>query len=175
MAVDFDTTRPLRLKVKLPGAISKIEGSDAYKAPLESPSCDRGEPRGLITRTFKYKRDGDPVVVKVTCHARVMVGYLKALKREPGIQVTVSSDSMYSGSYRTWDQQSTLYNMYKNGTGYLAAHPCSGYHRQGRALDILNASGAEQRAIDDVRVDGLRFYNGAGFGDPRHNTLGAYG
>jgi len=175
MSVDFDCTRPLRLKVQLTAAISKLENSAAYKTPLESPSCDRGDPGGLVIRTFKYKRDGDPVVVRVECHAKVMVGYLKALKREPGIQVTVSSDSVYSGSYRTWDQQSALYTMYKNGTGYKAAHPCLGYHRQGRALDCLENTPAEQSALEDVRVDGLRFYNGAGFGDPRHNTLGAYG
>jgi hypothetical protein len=175
MAVNFDTTKPLRLKVKLPLAIARLERTVAYKKPLEDPSCDKGDPKGLISRTFKYKRGGDPVVVKVTCHAKVMVGYLKALRKETGIQVTVSSDSMYSGSYRTWDQQNTLYTMYKNGTGYMAAHPCSGYHRQGRALDILDATKAEQQAINSVRVDGLRFFNGAGFGDPRHNTLGAYG
>ena len=175
MAADFDCTKPIRLKLKLPGAISKLEKSDAYRKPLESPSCERDHPQGLIVRTFKYKRDGDPVVVAVTCHAKVMVGYLKALKREPGIQVTTSSTSMYSGSYRSWDQQNTLYQMYKNGTGYKAAHPCLGYHRQGRALDFLNNTAKEQNAVDEVRVDGLRFYIGAGFGDPRHNTLGAYG
>ena len=175
MAVDFDCTKPIRLKLKLPGAIRKLEKSVAYRKPLENPSCDKDHPQGLISRTFKYKRAGDPVVVTVTCHAKVMVGYLKALRKEPGIQVTVSSASMYSGSYRSWEQQNTLYVMYKNGTGYLAAHPCEGYHRQGRALDFLNNTTAEQRAIEEVRVDGLRFFNGAGFGDPRHNTLGAYG
>jgi hypothetical protein len=175
MAVDFDCTRPLRLKIKLPAAIAKLETSAAYKAPLETPSCEKDNPAGLVTRTFKYLREGDPTVVSVTCHAKVMVGLLKAMRKEPGIQVTVSSTSMYSGSYRTWDQQNTLYQMYKSGTGYKAAHPCLGYHRQGRALDLLETTKDEQDAVESVRVDGLRFYNGAGFGDPRHNTLGAYG
>lgn len=175
MSVDFDTTQPHRLQIKLTAAITRIEKSAAYKAPLETPSCERDNPAGLITRSFKYKRDGDPTVVVVTCHAKVMVGLLKAMRKEPGIQVTVSSTSMYSGSYRTWDQQNTLYQMYKNGTGYKAANPCLGYHRQGRALDCLENTKAEQDALESVRVEGLRFYNGAGFGDPRHNTLGAYG
>lgn len=175
MAVDFDTTQPKRLQIKLTAAISRLEKTAAYKAPLEIPSCDRDHPAGLITRSFKYKRDGNAAVVLVTCHAKVMVGLLKAMRKEPGIQVTVSSTSMYSGSYRTWDQQNTLYQMYRAGTGYKAASPCLGYHRQGRALDLLETTKAEQDAVESVRVDGLRFYNGAGFGDPRHNTLGAYG
>jgi len=175
MAVDFDTTQPKRLQIKMTAAISRLEKSAAYKAPLEIPSCDRDHPAGLITRTFKYKRDGDPTVVVVTCHAKVMVGLLKAMRKEPGIQVTASSTSMYSGSYRTWDQQNTLYQMYKAGTGYKAAHPCYGYHRQARALDLLDNTRDENAAMASVRVDGLRFYNGAGFGDPRHWTLGAYG
>jgi len=173
--IDFDTTHPKRLQIKLTAAISKLEKSAAYKAPLENPSCDKNNPPGLVTRSFKYLREGRATVVLVTCHAKVMVGLLKAMRKEPGIQVTASSASMYSGSYRTWDQQNTLYQMYRAGTGYKAASPCLGYHRQGRALDLLETTKAEQDAVESVRVDGLRFYNGAGFGDPRHNTLGAYG
>ena len=169
--VDFDTTKRLAFKVKAATSIAKLATSKAYKKPLEPPSCDPGDPAGLVTRSFRYKTR----VLRVKCHAKVMVGLLKAMLKEPTIEVTADSESRFSGSYRTWDQQSNLYREYQNGTGHKAAHPCLGYHRQGRALDLLAATDAEKRAMSSVRMSGLRFYNGESFGDPPHWNLGILG
>ena len=175
MAVNFDVRKRRIFKLKATAAIARLMVSKAYRQPLQAPSCEPDDPPGLVHRTFRY-RDGREV--KVKCHAKVMVGLLKAMRKEPGIEVTASYDSPYSGSYRTWDQQNWLYQRYLNG-GPRAASPCRGYHRQGRALDLLNNTPAEDQAMASVRVrDGLRhlkFYHGAAFGDPRHWTLGALG
>ena len=106
-------------------AILRLEASAAYRAPLESPSCSSDDPAGLVTRTFHFTGKGRDWEVDVRCHAKVMVGFLKALRKRPSIQVTQSSTSRYSGSYRNWDQQYSLWYDYTYGDGYRAAHPCS--------------------------------------------------
>jgi hypothetical protein len=165
----------LACRLRLTKAIKNLQDGEAYKQPLEVPSCDPNDPRGLVSRTFKFSGKGRNVTIKVTLHAKAMVGLLKALRARRSIQVTQSSDSKYSGSYRSWSQQKTLYDEYHAGIGHRAAHPCTGYHRQGRAIDLYLVSDIERRAMLAVRVDGLRFYDGLSFGDPPHFTLGARG
>lgn len=168
----IDTSENLKLQARLDEEIKKLRASDAFDKPLTEPSCKHDTPPGLVTRRFKY-RDGRTISVK--CHAQVMVALMRAMKEAPTIEVTASSDSMYSGSYRSWSQQNTLYELYKAGKGYKAADPCFGYHRRGRALDILDASDKEKAALLDVRVSGEQFYNGESFGDPPHYSFGAKG
>ncbi len=172
MKVDFDTTKRIKFKIKARAAIAKLVLSKAYRKPLESPSCEHDDPEGLVTRTFRYKGRSDTIV---RCHAKVMVGLLKAMLRAPTIQITASSVSVYSGSYRSWDQQNWLYQEYLAGRGYKAAHPCAGYHRQGRALDVLGATPSEEKAMTAVRVSGKKFYAGEVFGDDPHWSFGALG
>lgn len=147
----------------------------AYRAPLETPSCEPDDPEGLVSRTFHYKGKGRDVNITVTCHAKVMVGLMRAMRKCPSIQVTQSSSNPYSGSYRSYAQQMALWTAYKDGTGHRAAHPCSGYHRQGRALDLYQVTDDERSAMLSVRVDGIPFYDGLSFGDPPHFCLGAKG
>jgi hypothetical protein len=172
----IDCRKNLVLMPRITFAIARIKAGPAYKAPLTQPSCSHDDPPGLISRTFIF-RDGTKSgrAVVVTCHAKVMVGFLRALRKAPGLSVTASSTSKFSGSYRTWAQQNELYQDYKNGNGHKAADPCHGFHRRGRALDILNASPKENAAMASVRVDGLKFYHGDVFGDPPHWTLGTLG
>jgi LAS superfamily LD-carboxypeptidase LdcB len=172
MQSTIDTRKNRALMAQLSLNIARLRVSRAFRKPLTNPSCEKDTPPGLVHRTFKYK---DGRVVKVTCHAKVMVGLMRAMKKAPGIEVTASSDSPYSGSYRTFDQQNSLYQAYKAGTGHRAAGPCFGYHRRGRALDILSATQKEKDALASVRVAGERFYNGADFGDPPHWSFGAHG
>lgn len=168
----ISTKRNIPLKVKLTFNIRRLLASDAFKAPLTKPTCDKDTPPGLVSRTFQYK-DGRRCTV--TCHAKVMVALLRAMRLAPGIQVTASSDSMYSGSYRSWSQQNTLYQLYTSGNGHLAANPCTGFHRRGRALDLKDVSEKEKQAMLKVSVDGKQFYNGASFGDPAHYSFGVLG
>lgn len=42
-------------------------------------------------------------------------------------------------SYRTYSEQTALYNAYKNGTGNLAAVPGTSRHEKGNALDLGDA------------------------------------
>jgi LAS superfamily LD-carboxypeptidase LdcB len=168
----IDTRKNRALMAQLSLNIARIRVSRAFRAPLTKPSCDKDTPPGLVHRTFRYK---DGRTVEVTCHAKVMVGLMRAMRQSPGIEVTASSDSAYSGSYRSWQQQNDLYVAYKAGTGHKAADPCFGYHRRGRALDILNASDKDKAAMSSVRVAGERFYNGADFGDPPHWSWAAHG
>lgn len=164
----------LKFQAEATATILKLERSDAYKQPLEAPSCDQGDPRGLVTRLFRFKGKDRDVIIPVKCHARVMVGLLKAMRKCPTIQVTAGSDSVYSGSYRSYYQQKWLYDEYRAGRGYRAAHPCSGYHRQGRALDLRLVTPKEREAMLSVRVKGIRFYDLLPI-DPPHFTLGQRG
>jgi hypothetical protein len=162
-------------RLRLTKAIKKLEQSEAYRKPLQSPSCVPDDPEGLVSRVFNFAGKGRNVNITVTVHAKVMVGLLRAIRARRSIQVTQSSTSKYSGSYRTYAQQKLLYDEYKAGQGHKAAHPCSGYHRQGRAVDLYLVSWPERQAMLNVRVDGLKFYDGLSFGDPPHFTLGAKG
>ena len=173
MTIEIEPRKTLALR--LTPRILALQLSKEYRKPLESPSCDQADPQGLVTRSFHFVGKGRDQIVSVRCHAKTMVGFMKALRKTPTIQVTQSSESKYSGSYRSYDQQKLLYDEYKAGTGHKAAHPCSGYHRQGRALDIYKKTDAEHEAMLAVRVDGHPFFSGEGFGDPPHFTLGAYG
>ncbi len=162
-------------RLRLTKAIRNLEQSEAYNKPLENPSCDDDDPQGLVSRTFNFKGKGRNTDVEVTLHAKALVGLLKALRARRSIQVTQSSTSKYSGSYRTYAQQLLLYNEYVAEIGYKAAHPCSGYHRQGRAVDLYLVSDREAEAMLSIRVDDLQFYWGISFGDRPHFTLGALG
>ena len=163
------------LALRLTPRIIALQLSREYREPLQSPSCEPDDPRGMVIRSFHYKGKGRDEVIQVRAHAKAMVGLMKAMRRAPTIQITQSSTNKYSGSYRSYAQQKLLYDEYKAGIGNLAAHPCSGYHRQGRAFDLYKKTSAEHAAMLAVRVDGLKFESGVGFGDPPHFTLGAYG
>lgn len=167
----------LKCRAVLTAHILRLKASRAYRAPLTEPTCKPDTPPGLVTRTFRYppSKGRGQQDIKVTLHAKAMVGLLKAMKKQRSIRVTASSTSPYSGSYRTYEQQLWLYQEYKAGRGYKAASPCYGYHRRGRAVDLLAVTDAERKAMLSVRVDGLRFYDGLSFGDPPHFTLGARG
>lgn len=169
----IDTRKNKPLMVALQFNILRLRASKAYRQRLTKLPINPGqEIPGIVHRTFRY-RDGRTVLV--TCHARVMVAYMRALKKQPTIEVTASSDSMYSGSFRTWEQQQTLYVAYITGHGHKAAQPGFGYHQTGRALDILDASAGERQAMLEVRDQGDQFYNGAVFGDPPHYSFGELG
>jgi hypothetical protein len=155
--------------------IEALEGTRAFKQALTEPHCGTWVPPGLVKRTFKFKSGNVKVVA---LHAQAMVGYLKALRQLPMIEVTASFTSMYSGSYRTFDQQNDLYVAWerKEPGAHLAANPCGGYHRTGRAIDVLNGtSGEVEAAMTMVRVDGKRFFHGDVFGDPPHFSFGELG
>lgn len=168
----IDTSENRELMARLDQEIARLRKSRAFGKPLREPSCAKTTPPGLVRRKFRY-RDGRVCVVR--CHAQLMVALMRAMKEAPTIEVTASADSAYSGSYRSWSQQNALYQAYQAGTGHRAANPCSGYHRCGRALDILNASLKEKAALESVRVAGQQLYNGESFGDPPHWSYGAKG
>jgi hypothetical protein len=168
----------LKWKAEATAAILKLEAGAAYRAPLTEPTCAHDDPPGLVTRQFHFTGKGRDIVLPVRCHAKVMVGLLKALRKCPSIQVTASSTSVYSGSYRSWGQQNWLRQEYLAGRGHRAADPCYGYHRRGRALDLRLVTDEEREAMLSVRVRAgrrqLRFYDLLPI-DPPHFTLGARG
>lgn len=170
----IDTSHNVALKARLHMNIVALRASRNFRRPLQDPSCSPDTPAGLVHRKFRY-RDGRVCVV--AAHAQAMVGLMRAMLIAPTIEVTASIESPYSGSYRTFQQQNDLYQAYiHNEPGsHKAANPCDGYHRQGRAFDILNASAKEKDAMLAVRVEGERFYNGADFGDPPHYSFAAHG
>lgn len=168
----IDTRKNIELMIRLDKEIKQLRLSRAFDKPLTEPTCRHDTPPGLVVRRFRY-RDGRTVSVR--CHAKVMVGLMRAMKAAPTIEVTASSESPYSGSYRSWGQQNWLYQAYINGRGYKAADPCHGYHRRGRALDLLNATPKEEKAMTDVRVSGERFFHGDVFGDPPHWSFAELG
>ncbi len=172
MARVIDTRRNIPLNLRLHAEIARLRTSRDYRRPLQEPSCARDTPPGLVSRTFHY-RDGR--IVEVKLHAKVMVGLMRAMLRAPGIMVTADADSPYSGSYRSFEQQAWLRDQYLHHGGHQAADPCDGYHRQARAVDLDPLSVKEKRAMEDVRVDGQQFFNGASFGDPPHWSFGAKG
>lgn len=169
----IDTRHNIALKARLHMNIVALRASRNYRRPLQEPSCSPDTPAGLVHRTFRY-RDGR--VCEVAAHAKAMVGLMRAMLQAPTIEVTQPASSPYSGSYRTFQQQNSLYQAYLNGDGHRAANPCSGYHRQGRAFDLVQPlSPREHDAMASVRVEGERFFNGLSFDDPAHWTLGALG
>jgi hypothetical protein len=171
----YDIRPGLACAAELTAAISRLRLSKKYKEPLVSPSCRTDDPPGLVVRRFHFKGKGRDVVIDVKLHAKVMVAFLKALRKCRTIQVTQSYTSTYSGSYRTYEQQNTLYQRYISGTGYKAANPCHGYHRTGRAVDLFQVTDEEAAAMQSVREDGKRFYWGKVFGDPPHFSYGELG
>jgi hypothetical protein len=153
--------------------IRRLEKSKAYHTRLTSLPINRGQRiDGLVTRTFRYKSGR---VCEVRAHAKAMVGLLKAMRSEHGIEVTATVDSPYSGSTRTWEQQEWLSEEYKAGRGHKAAEQGHGYHQTGRSIYLLLATEQEKMAMLDVRVDGKEFFNGAIFGDPPHYSFGELG
>lgn len=169
--IDTEFNKPLM--DRLDQEIKKLRGSRKFRAALVKPSCSHRTPPGLVRRTFRY-RDGR--VVEVRAHAKVMVGLMEAMRDAPTLEVTATATSRYSGSYRSYAQQSELYEAYIGGWGHKAANPCSGYHRCGRAFDLVQPlSEREDEAMTKVRVDGKRFFNGASFGDPAHWSFGDLG
>jgi hypothetical protein len=171
--IDLSKYHGAALDEYLSAKIRKLEGTRAFKKGLTSPHCGDWTPDGLVRKTFKYKSGNVKVVA---LHAKAMSCYLRALRQLPTIEVTASFTSPYSGSYRTFEQQNDLYQAYLRGTGHLAADPCGGYHRTGRAIDVLNGtSGEVEAAMTTVRVDGKRWYHGSSFGDPAHFSFGELG
>lgn len=168
----IDTRHNIALKARLHMNIVALRLSRNYRRPLQEPSCSPDTPAGLVHRKFRY-RDGR--ICEVAAHAKAMVGLMRAMLESPTIEITASTDSPYSGSYRTFAQQAWLRDQYLHHGGHQAADPCDGYHRQGRAFDLKEASERDESAMRKVRVDGLEFYNGASFGDPPHWSFGAKG
>jgi len=146
----------------------------AFGQPLTEPHCGVWTPVGLVARTFNY-RSGRSVMVR--CHAKVMVAYLKALAIDQTIEVTASATSRFSGSYRTFEQQNSLFQDFIHHVpgSHKAADPCDGYHRTGRALDIHEVTDKQAETMESVRVDGRRFFHGDVFGDPPHFSFGELG
>jgi hypothetical protein len=164
----------LKVNARLTAAIAKLSLTKAYRAPLSTPHCGDWTPPGLVTRRFHY-RSGK--IVDVTFHAKAMMAYLKALRLKKNLQVTNSTN----GSYRTYALQNGLYQAYINHEpdSHLAANPCYGYHRCGRAGDLDDLDNdnrkSQEKAMTSVRVAGMRFYHGDVFGDPPHYSFGVLG
>ncbi|MGH2373035.1 MAG: hypothetical protein ACRDIC_06095 [bacterium] len=171
----IDLTQPDAVRDKV--LRRKIEGlreGSAYRAPLSSPHCGDWTPAGLVTIRFRYP-DGD--VKNVKLHAKPMVLYLRVLQDGGQFcEVTVDFTSVYSGSYRSYAQQNTLYQAYRNGTGHLAANPCKGYHRCGRAIDLVNGIVPKVAQLMTAKSEaGKKFFHGSAFGDPPHFSYGVLG
>ena len=166
----------LRWKAEATAAILRLEAGAAFHTRLTRPSCTHADPPGLVTRTFHFKGKGRDVTIAVKLHAKAMVGLLKAMRKCPSIQVTQPYTSTYSGSYRTFTQQNTLYqNWIHHAPGsHLAANPCTTYHRTGRPVDLYEVTPAERAAMLSVRVDTVQFHDLLPQ-DPPHFCLGARG
>lgn len=166
--------RHLATQAELRLQIARLRASRDYRRPLTHLPIVKGqEIPGIVRRRFQF-RSGD--VKEVRLHARVMVAFLRALLRDPGLEVTADAASAYSGSFRSWAQQNWLYQEYLLGRGHKAAQPGHGYHQTGRALDMIG--GGTQRVNDAmlaVRDGGDKFYSGAAFGDPPHYSFGELG
>lgn len=173
MQTIIDTSKNIPLKARLEAEIKQLKNGRMFDKPLTEPSCSHADPPGLVRRTFKYR---DERICVVRCHAQVMVALMEAMLEAPTLAVTATATSQFSGSYRTWKQQNDGYQAYLAGTGYKFANPCFGYHRRGRAFDLVQPlSERENEAMLKVRVKGNQFYNGASFGDPAHWSFGAKG
>lgn len=156
------------------GIREHIAGLASFGQPFAEPHCGVWTPAGLVTRTFNYRSQR---TVKVRCHAKVMVAYLKALAIDATIEVTATAESRFSGSYRTFDQQDGLFQDFKNKVpgSHRAVDPCDGFHRTGRALDMKDVTAEQAETMESVRVDGERFFWGNSFGDPPHFSFGVLG
>jgi hypothetical protein len=169
MTAESDVLRPALFDVR-----QHIADSVAFRQPFTEPHCGEWTPVGLVARTFHYRNDR---TVTVRCHAKVMVAYLKALGEDETIEVTATSSSRFSGSYRTFDQQNDLFQDFKNHVpgSHLAADPCDGFHRTGRALDIREVTDHQAETMESVRLEGERFFWGISFGDRPHFSFGVLG
>jgi len=165
-------------KVEATVAIARLEASAAFRTPLTDPSCTHADPKGLVVRRFHFKGKGRNITMDVKLHAKAMVGLLKALRKCPTIQVTQGYTSAYSGCYRSFTQQNTLYQAYIHHApgSHLAANPCDTYHRTGRAFDLLEPTAEERATMLSVRVgiQRIRFFDLLPQ-DPPHMCLGARG
>ena len=171
----IEPRKGLKFKAEATAAIARLMLTSAYREPLREPSCVRTDPPGLVTRVFHFTGKGRDVNVSVTAHAKVMVGLLKALRKTPSIQVAGSL-----ASYRSWDTQYRLWFnwIHKIEGSHLAAHPCYGFHRCGRSLDLYNVTAEERVTMLSVRVKAGAKY--IGFydllpQDPPHFTLSERG
>jgi hypothetical protein len=117
-----------RMKVKV-AAILK------HSRPVIFNRCASEATLGPIVREFEFK-SGETKSVKLQPEA--MAAFERALGLCPSLEVTQDYRSSYSGSFRTHEQQRVRYDAYKNGTGNLAAAPCSSWHEAGLAVDILD-------------------------------------
>ena len=162
------------IKHTLFGVRKHIAESAAFGQPFTEPHCGEWTPVGLVVRTFNYRSDR---TVTVRCHAKVMVAYLKALGDDETIEVTATASSRFSGSYRTFDQQNSLFQDFVNEVpgSHKAADPCDGFHRSGRALDIREVTDEQAETMEAVRLDGERFFWGISFGDRPHFSFGVLG
>lgn len=169
----IDTRRNIPLKARLHLNIVRLRASRDYRRPLTDLPIARGQDvPGVVHRKFRY-RSGRTVEVRL--HAKPMVALMRAMLKAPTIEVTQSFTSPYSGSGRTYAQQEWLYEQYVKGDGHLAATPGRSFHETYRAVDLLEASSKEERAMSDVRVDGERWYHGDVFGDPPHWSFAEQG
>lgn len=169
----IDTRKNIAFQAAARARIAKLRVSRDFRRPLTDLPIRQGqEVPGVVRQEFIYA-GGDRKVVRL--HAKVMVALLKAMLKAKTIEVTATSESKYSGSFRTWAQQAELYSDYQNGSGHMAARPGFGYHQTGRAFDGLEWSERERDAMESVRVSGLRFHSGEVFGDPPHYSFGAVG
>ncbi len=112
--------------------------------------CAEETSLGLVVRQFHYRGKGRDVVVKVKLQPAPMLALLEAMGQCPSIQVTQSFDNDYSGSFRSHELQERRYKAYKDGTGNLAAPPCSSWHEAGVAVDVYNATAQEREAMKSV-------------------------
>jgi len=137
-------------------AIVGLSASSAYRQPLSNPHCGDWTPPGLVSRVFHFKGKGRDVQVIVRCHAKMMVALFKLLRKEPTFQVAGAL-----ASYRSYTVQNNLYQAWIHHVpgSHLAANPCYGYHRCGRALDGYEVTAQERAAFLGVRVAGLPIYD----------------
>jgi len=150
-------------------AIIALSATRAYHAPLTEPHCGEWTPPGLVTRKFHFEGKGRNVIVIVKCHAKMMVALFKLLRKNPTFQVagSLASYRSYGTQYRLW----YAWTHHLPGS-HLAANPCYGYHRCGRALDGYMVSEKERRDFLSIRVGGRQVYDLMPQ-DPPHFSFGA--
>jgi TorA maturation chaperone TorD len=136
----------LRCRAKLTALIWKLDHSKAGNKPRVFQRSAPESSLNLVVRTFTFM-DGRTIAVKL--QAPAMVDFMRALRDQAGraIGVTVSYTSVYSGSFRTHDQQKWLYTEYKAGRGHLAAPPYSSWHEAGLAVDLLTPTDGQRACM----------------------------
>jgi len=160
-----------KFKAEATKLILKLMASSEYRKPLSTPHCGEWTPAGLVAFDFHFTGKGRDVTIHVILHAKMMVALLKVLRACPTFQVAGSL-----ASYRSYNTQYNLWyawtHHYKDS--HLAANPCYGYHRCGRACDGYEVTDEERKTWLSVRVAGMRCYDLLPQ-DPPHFVLGVRG